>query len=509
MLPDSLTNPVVADRKRLLLLNAERQTIRLLLYTDDPRIITTNIDDQMGLTTMIKHLKAHEPAFAKIEVELVSRSSNSQIHADNKLDAERLQKYDEVWFFGVHQVSRDNFTLGVLRGGPQSDLQTGEVSELAAWMKVEGEKGKGGGVLMTGDHANPRPPDAHPFDDDEAGKKEDFLGLGRALGRRVPRAGQLRKWEGAPTAYEENSFNTQVEVASININSLQLQLDSTPQQLILQTFDDKGNPATGGQPHPLFFYKEGAFIQIFPDHAHEGAVVLPPNLDDTNMWPVGTAIQPQPRVVAQSIDKRNSRLLNILAAYNGDNANVGRVVADSSWHHYLDVNLLNFPPDPQQDSVADQIGQFYGNLAMWLAPISVRRKMADAMFEWLANHPLMIEEVGGDSLEIGKKAYAILSLVASPCEIHELLQTAVPDSSRAKFETIYLPERGFALSPFPSKEVFLGSLIDSRQQSMIKAESSGGQAVPLAASATVSPFKSALKKHVTQIAQVTSEAKNL
>jgi hypothetical protein len=70
-------------------------------------------------------------------------------------------------------------------------------------------------------------------------------------------------------------------------------------------------------------------------------------------------------------------------------------------------------------------------------------------------------------LSIGRAAYSILSQVASPCEIHEMIQAIVP----AKYGTLYFPEGGLVLSPLPSKELILGCILHLYHQEMIRAES--------------------------------------
>ena len=40
------------------------------------------------------------------------------------------------------------------------------------------------------------------------------------------------------------------------------------------------------------------------------------------------------------------RTNNTLAAYDGHTVNVGRIVTDSSFHHFLDLNLLGDPCSP-------------------------------------------------------------------------------------------------------------------------------------------------------------------
>jgi hypothetical protein len=454
---------------------AYRPTIRILLYTDDPDGITSGLDvPDLGI--MINHLHAHAPTFASLDIQWLSRYSSNQKSADNKLKASLLKQYDEVWFFGIHQMNIERPTPGLLRGGQENELDEEEVNNLTCWMKEgEEELAKGGGVLMTGDHANPKPgggQQSHNRLCPDKSEAEEFLGLGRALGRCVPRAGLLRKWEGPPTKRKKDSFNTLTQVSGIDQDGEQLEVDERPMQLLLATFDEKGNPSSsGGHTHPLFFYKGGKSIRVFPDHPHEGEVIIPTKFDEKE-WPKRGKIWPRPRVIAHGIDHRNFRRLKIHAAYNGDRAEVGRIVADSTWHHYLNKNLDMFRSPAAEGSVADQIGQFYGNLAIWLSPLNKRREMANVMFYWLANHLFVVEELrlsddqedSDEVFELGRVAYSILSRITSPCEIHELLQAVIPNYFAENFEVLYFPDRGFSLSLFPSKEVLLGYIVDSYQQ---------------------------------------------
>jgi hypothetical protein len=508
-------------------LHPELPTIKILLYTDDPIEVMESLVKEWGLGRMIGHLLAHAPSFANLCIKLLSRNPDDQNHAGVKLDPEMLAEYDEVWFFGIHQVNRDNFTLGVLRGGPESELDDDEVAALNDWMKVKGFKG--GGVLMTGDHAEEPPPDARlsvqsPVRSTDSGH-EHFLGLGRALGYRVPRAGLLRKWEGPPTRFKEDSFNTQVFTLGTDPDDPGFQDDSVPQQLIIQHFDAYGNPAPEGDAHPLFFYKPGSIIQVFPDHAHEGAVVVPDDDElDECIWPKGNnSVQPRPRVVAYGIDKRNARLLNIVAAYDGDCVGVGRIVADSTWHHYFNTNLNRFRPPGDDGSPADQIGRYYGNLAIWLAPRKKRYKMARAMISQLATHPVILEEGGIgaqgvndeqkliETLKLGKSALSVVSGAASPCEIHELLNALIPADYCGIFETLHLPDKASTMSPLPSKELFLGTIVNQYRQEIAKLESSrgdAGQREKVISEVVAASFKEAANMQARWVALITSAAQS-
>jgi hypothetical protein len=451
------------------LTDSEKPTIRILLYTDDPQEVVEQTGPGFGLGVMISHLRSRPPAFANLWVKLVSRYPQGSDKASNKInivleEAEKAQKpFDQVWVFGLHQINKQRFSLGIGGGGPESELDRDEVSALRTRMDA------GLGVLVTGDHANERPEGAldnpeSPIPDDA--RNEQFLGLGRALGRSIPRAGMLRDWEGKPTANPRHSFNTQVIAFGTSLTQIGFQKDPIPQQLILKTFNERGKPSFEGRPHPLFFYRQGTAILLYPDHLHEGAVTLPAELDE-KLWPKTIdGFQPQPRIVAHGVDKRNARKLKLIAVYDGDAVNAGRIVADSTWHHYFNVNLREFPPGSAPLTPADQIGQYYANLALWLSPLAKRAEMADAMSRWLERQPEIAEVVGpqpssrnSDVLMTGSLAMKYLAEVASDCEVHELLQLIVPRSTGKRYESLYFPDESSSLSPLPSKELLLGLLI--------------------------------------------------
>jgi hypothetical protein len=403
----------------------DKPTIKILLYTDDPQIAETHEFGQfLGLGSMKERLEAHKPAFADLDVRWISRNPDADHHAANKLnDILSREHYDEIWFFGMHQCNTNKFSLLERRGGAESELNEEEIAALTEWMRIGDDGCGGGGILMTGDHSNENPlyglaATNGNHNDPAAGP--EFLGIGRALGCHVPRAGALRKWEGSPTHRSDDSFST--------ISNGGFQMDRIPQQLELRPVDVKGDPDPDGQPHPLFFYREGRYIQFFPDHAHEGAVVTPDveALLDREVWPCdASGRQILPHVVARGTDaRRPNDPINIIATYNGDLAGVGRIVADSTFHHYMNLNLRGFPHPALTDSPSDQIGQFYANLAVWLAPKYKRQAMARLMFSELARYtPLQEAQEAAEST--GAAARSLLAM-ASSCELHELTEVDTP-----------------------------------------------------------------------------------
>lgn len=461
--------------------------VKILLYTDEPNKVTDRSGDEWGLGVMLQHIRLHAPAFASLCIKLVGRTSKT--HADRRLNnLLACEDFDQIWFFGVHQGNTKNISLDVLQDGPHSELEPEESEALLNWMRIgEEDKGRlGGGVLVTGDHADPRPDNAisQPID-----HKVEYWGLGRALGRHIPRASQMRKWEGSPTKRPEDRQNTQTLFNGTPFTNESLEFDPMPQRPILSTFDAMGAEAEDGQPHPLFFHRQEGFISVFPDHMHEGAVVLPDHkqLADAGLWPGGI----RPQIVARGVDGAKKAIVNLVGAYNGDRARVGRIVADSTWHHYFNVNLNSFRPPGEIDSPTDQLGRFYANLAVWLTPLVKRQEMATGMIRYLANHPAVLEERVFEELNdenrnpvlmrLGGVAYQLLSQLASPCEIHELFNVLLPQEVSSRIETLYLPEKGFAVGTIgeteyllPSKQLMLGSYIYDYYQKAALAERSGG-----------------------------------
>ncbi len=111
-------------------------------------------------------------------------------------------------------------------------------------------------------------------------------------------------------------------------------------------------------------------IEFFPAHPHEGAVGVPED-------------EGQARVVAVGKSQVSGRSFNLVVAFESsvdDHGNrLGRGIADSSFHHYVDYNwntdmgcpsFLEEPPGDaykRNPAALDDIKTFVGNAARWLA----------------------------------------------------------------------------------------------------------------------------------------------
>ena len=112
-------------------------------------------------------------------------------------------------------------------------------------------------------------------------------------------------------------------------------------------------------------------IALFPAHPHEGAIGVP--LGEANA-----------RVVAQGTSETTGRRFNLVVAFERARDSrgnlLGRGVAESSFHHFVDYNwdtacgAPSFVTEPEGQgmkteprAIAD-IKQYVSNLAAWLAP---------------------------------------------------------------------------------------------------------------------------------------------
>ncbi|OXM48600.1 hypothetical protein [Amycolatopsis alba] len=358
--------------------------IRILFYTD---LIGFTGENGFSLGILRDLILANQPFFAEFEIDLINRHKGG--HAANKLTPGVLGRYEQVWFFGYLQSN--------MPGEPENELVDAEVAALRSWMDA------GGGVLITGDHSNPRPPGADP-------SLPEYLNLGRALGHRVPRAGELRVWNDRPDASIEFSHNThQPDPWGSDLNqTIPNDFDPYPQELILRK--------RFGRPHPLFQGRRGP-ITVFPDHMHEGQLLIPARYP-ADVWPSGRTGQPKPEIVAQGTDKRNGQVYGVSSVYDGAVAGVGRIVADATWHHYFDLNLWGFQKGGE---VLDRLTEYFVNLTLWLTPRLVKSEVNGQLLYWLSRS-LSVRAVLPEGVRVpGSTAAGLIREVAGQGVLDDLV----------------------------------------------------------------------------------------
>ena len=290
-----------------------------------------------------------------------------------------LDEYDQLWLFGDWPgFTSDGFYDDTSIDRPEyAPPSPEELKVIAEWMD------RGGGVFATGDHGL----------------------LGATLSSKIPRVRAMRRWTYAQGALPQKMGPSRHETltpAPIPIPDdgqpprpeSVWEVDRWPQKIFPVYSAPPANPlfasAFGvGSPHPLLCSRFGV-IDLFPDHMHEGEVmpddevVLDAPVDITGYtgieFPIESGpagFQPRPTVIAHGVTTHRDdppKSFGLIGAYDGDRAGVGRIVVDSTWHHWFSMNVLAFV-DNDNLSVYYGLQAYFRNVGMWLATPAQRADM--------------------------------------------------------------------------------------------------------------------------------------
>lgn len=402
---------------------------RILVVTDT---LSYNSAGGFGLTQFVNTLRSATIHGMTPVVRTASRSADATAdlpnfdfnHATNGL---LISRYDVVFLFGA-------------RGEGSSDLPAAQVDTIAKFMEA------GGGVFATGDHET----------------------LGASLCGNVPRVRAMRRWKNAQTPPNVSSvkrFSTNLSGPNES-EEFSDQSNTEPQRLYLNFRSKAGGV---GNPHPLVQLKAPRrALEVYPDHPHEGECLVPASLAGTFSlggaavpeWPndlTGAALSPE--VVAMSVSHGDGfpggptgakealepRLFASIVAYDGHRANKGRVSTDSTWHHFININLdgtgepgfngLQTAGGVDTEALT-RIREHYVNLATWLMPKRVRQcRRFPLVLEELTRFPLF-EELDLPSLkeitvaeltQAGDALLQSLSRRLAPWELRALVTDTLAD----------------------------------------------------------------------------------
>ncbi|MDQ2922447.1 MAG: hypothetical protein M3R52_12660 [Acidobacteriota bacterium] len=417
--------------------------IRILIYTDYDQINENDDLYSWGITELKKLITYKTRRIAEFKVDLKYRYASKL--QPQRLTPEFLYQYQQLWVL----------CFNTARMAPY-ELDGEEVDALKEWMD------RGGGLLVAGDHAAGFCDISDP---------KNFNTHGRSLGEPMKRAGQLRVWQGPPTACvdkpleDRDNFNTCEGDDPQLLDSIASQSDNAAVNLL----------PTRGPLHRLFWWtddKRGGFTPIckFPDHPHESKLVIPAKLDVD--WPANS---PVPVIAAKARDRRfpnEERDYILVVAYDGDPAKVGRIVADSSFHHYLNINLVGLPERdsagyPKAESDLDQVAQFYGNLALWLTPRSLRNQMKLDCFFQLAIDPDVFEVRGSGIAHLGEVARYVLAQKIGSVNLRRVIASSDFETGpKALDELLASILLGQSLSELTTEEhtIVLGAVIEAHHR---------------------------------------------
>lgn len=333
----------------------------------------------------------------------------NQINSFHFKNSVQLNDYDQVWLFGILSG------VGLLQD---------ELDQVNDYMN------QGGGLFATGDHGS----------------------LGSALCGNIPRVKDMRYWTDLPlditdqSAAMSGAFRN--DTNRPNTGSISLffdnQADNIPQVIAPRIF-------SGGLPHPLLSIsttlKPSGIIDVMPDHPHEG------ECKHERVFNVG-GISVSSQVIATSYVLGGSttnggvpggktptvaHCFPSIAVWDGRLANVGRIVVDSTWHHFVNINLngegTRYTGLENSDYMA--VKQYFMNIAVWMSKkksvrcgwrfIIIDLLRNSQLIEASLNNPIQkIEKIKiSDLCSIGSLAQEIISTKHTPAFAREFMMDSI------------------------------------------------------------------------------------
>ncbi len=341
----------------------------------------------------------------------------NQISNFNFQTSVALSDFDQVWLFGINSGT----------GLPAAELTV-----------VESYMNGGGGLFATGDHGY----------------------LGSALCGNITRVKDMRYWSDNPIGSANDVNEVSMSGARRNDTNRPRSGDSTsryfdnqsdniPQSISVRTFG-------AGMPHPLLSIstsvRPSGTIDIMPDHPHEGECK-----PETSFTVNGVAVPTQTIATSYVLGGSTTgggsgKALTLphsfqsIAVWDGRLANAGRIVVDSTWHHFVNINLngegsdgSDIPGKQSGLTTADfnVIRQYYMNISLWISKrkswlcwrrfIWIELLRHSQLIEASLNNPVeKIENISLPDLNsIGSLAEEILSSKFNPSFAREFLVEAL------------------------------------------------------------------------------------
>ncbi|MGH8700567.1 MAG: hypothetical protein ACREVR_05250 [Burkholderiales bacterium] len=365
--------------------------------------------------------------------------------------------YDQIWMFGFAS------------GGALSNAEVGVISEF-----MNG----GGGVFATGDHG----------------------AIGQQMCGSLPRIRHMREWANIPMGTENdvnvavNRIDTVVNPGSNTLYEFEDQSDDVPQRIypnykvtaasatqwqasVHRLLMLPGAPATRTEAGGASGFTQD--IDVLPDHPHESvcyeviaAATLGgtyslggQNFEEFRPSAATPALRIGAEIVAYAVSGGRSVLLNVwkppvkprmfgvISAYDGRQAQAypsktqrpGRVVCDSTWHHYVNINLdgvgtlrsalgtwsggMPLSGTFTTSAALDKIYAYYRNIVSWLQPANrvwcnlwwdlVDVRVNPAVFEELLEVPKF--ERWRDFVGLGREAAQLIGLANGAAAERDLI----------------------------------------------------------------------------------------
>lgn len=455
--------------------------IKTLLVTDGALDFS---ERDFGLSAFILALQEDAPAGARFDItvaHLRTSPDNAAMGASLPNIARRItdfrfdspshfdpDAFDAIFLFGFETnfyatgFSNPYETRNANRQTyPQDRLGDAELARIAQHMN------RGGGMFATGDHG----------------------ALGRNLCSGVIRVRGMRHWADFTTSPPNESqvsmlggWRNDTNRRGRNPTSeFDDQSDDIPQTIQPKFYARRSGFQKARWPHPLLCGRNGV-IDVMPDHPHEGECRIPADLtsgtapDGSPEWPNGPDGAPvSPEVIATNTvnagnvyagkDPSVAHSFGSISAYDGHAAGVGRVVCDSTWHHFVNINLIGvfndagaspekrdgFLSSPEGQAALERITNYFVNIGVWIAPADRQRCIRSTRFWDIVFTDRIVEAALVDPSE---RLEAIPSRVAWSIGVHarDVLDRAYGPCQSLQFvvdfiETVW-PEIVFDINPW-------------------------------------------------------------
>jgi hypothetical protein len=401
--------------------------IRILVVTDG-RITEGSSGYEFGLGLVLQTLRDISFAYwVRFMVTVVNRDAGFRFDAGFDIG-----RYDQVWFFGDWpgiDANPEGISDSIIEDEDYAPMKPAELQIIADWMN------DGGGVFATGDHTL----------------------LGASMCYKIPRVRSMRKWthaQGVPSIAGSDRHETLQDVPGVGPDAEEG--DRYPQRIFPVFRTDSDWPFVFGQwPHPLLCGKDGV-IDHFPDHMHEGALVEDDDVVVTDKLlpgattdeypiipivvapgaiagpPIGggpSAInQPRPQVIAHGLTTHSATPTRfaMIGVYDGDPVGVGRVVVDSTWHHWFSLNLVGLRD--LAPGYYRNMQSYYRNIGLWLATPTQRASML-FWATWgalVGSQPGLFDPALG-VYGMGERVVDVIGRTAPQCIVSELVGPLIRD----------------------------------------------------------------------------------
>ena len=471
---------------------------RLKTYVDILVVVDTEISTVpnvgFGIGSVIEHIRNAAVGCMRFRVDIALRSNEAFSvvanpgtgqpkyrgfrfnSVDNGVDV--LDKYEQVWCFGFKPSNSGSLNDAEIDQPFALPATNSEMEKLDEWMTE-----KKGGVFGTGDH--------------------HFLGA--SMCRKIPRLGTMRRWtnaDGVPPQFGPDRIDTlrPPEPVANYAAGGPSSMDNTPHQgdLAVQpirwtTWRSVYWPfgRIRKRPHPVLCHPKLGPIDVMPDHAHEGLCVPSPDLNAIKQFnsekeypnAVGGGPKPRPEIIAygSNLDSddwnfgkgeqpgRNNNPM--IAVYDGHLAGVGRVATDSTWHHWMDVNINNLKVADNNDW--KKISRYFVNLAVWLNPPGFTTRcfylaVVASHFEFPGFQEY---HVGATTLELGHSLRKWLIYSHGPCWVTEHIWRVIWELDLIPRKVLFELTRKFEdtdVDPEMFEAMVLGEMIEATMNSADK-----------------------------------------